>query len=125
MPAEFRIDPTLGDYTLTAEGRPELTNDLTQAAYILLRTRLGEWMHDVALGSRYGELERVKLTPEIDRSIEDFAREALAPLLADGRARRFTVRTVERVRGGRRIEVQIVDRRERLLTPLELIIPVG
>lgn len=123
--SNFRIDPDLGDYTLESDGRPTRTNSLLQPAYIRLRAHYGQWLYDAELGSRFFELVNVRITPEVEASILDFTRVALQPLIEDGRANDVEVITIEKSRVGRRIQGRITDNLDRLVTPFDLLVPVG
>jgi len=123
--SEFRIDPETGDYSLASTGLPEKTTSLLQPAYVRLRTELGQWMHDPSLGSRYHELERVKITPAVEAQTVEFAEQALRPIVEDGRATKVTIETVESSRVGRRVRGRITDNIDRLPERIDFILPVG
>jgi len=115
----------MGDYIMNPDGTFQVTDDLTQPAYVRLRCPLGGWMHDPTMGSRFGELVNVKQTPDTRKKVEDYAAEATDPIRQDGRATLITVTTNLLQRGAQRIQVNITDNRARLQQPLALIVPIG
>lgn len=84
------IDPATRD--LTGERIATLQN----AVYLRLMTPLGSWWADPSVGSLLYTLQREKDLPRVARQAEAYAREALQPLLDDGRARSITVQAVSR-----------------------------
>ena len=111
------INPATRDYEPGTAPLGALVRDpgrgLANAAYLRLMTPLGQWFGDTTLGSRLHELVRQKDLPRVERLAQQYARAALAPLLADGRARSVDVRT-SRVKdaaaGGRLLlAIEIVD----------------
>ena len=78
-----RLNPQTGDY----EGANERTETLVHAVYVRLLTPLGSWWADPLLGSRLHELKRSKDVPTVRVLAKQYAESALAPLLADGRAK--------------------------------------
>ncbi|KZE34187.1 phage GP46 family protein [Crenobacter luteus] len=81
------LDPQTGDY---AGSR---TDTLANAVYLRLMTPLGGWWADPTLGSRLHELQREKNVARVDLLARQYAEQALAPLLDDGRATRIAVST--------------------------------
>lgn len=79
------IDPHTASYTGSR------TSTLTNAVYLRLATPLGSWWADPTLGSRLHELQRAKDLSRLDTLARQYAEQALAPLLQDGRASRITV----------------------------------
>lgn len=88
------IDPAKGDYFLTA-GAPlrDPAGGLANAVYIRLMTPLGGYWADATLGSRLHELQRMKDLARVAVLARQYAQEALAPILADGRATAIVVST--------------------------------
>lgn len=82
------IDPATRDYTLTAGGDLATTdsNGLQNAAYLRLETPLGSYWADPSLGSKLYTLKREKDVPRVQILAVQYAKEALQPLLDDGRA---------------------------------------
>ncbi len=84
--SDTQLNPRNGDYIPDAP-----INDLGNAVYIRLFTPLGSWWADPSLGSRLHELERQKDLERVRVLARQYAEDALAPLLRDGRARRVAV----------------------------------
>ncbi|EEC0216867.1 phage GP46 family protein [Salmonella enterica] len=87
------LSPDTGDYTGTR------TTSLHNAAYMRLVTPLGSYWADKALGSRLHELVREKDLTRVFVLARQYAEQALAPLLTDGRATAIRV-SVHRDRPG-------------------------
>ncbi|WP_375591709.1 phage GP46 family protein [Chitiniphilus eburneus] len=81
------IDPAAGDYA------GERTDTLANAVYLRLMTPLGSWWADALVGSRLHELQREKDVPRVALLAQQYAEQALAPLLRDARARAIVVST--------------------------------
>lgn len=81
------LNPATGDYS------GERINTLANAVYLRLRTPLGTWWADTTLGSRLHELERERDVMRVRRLAQQYAEQALQPLLDDGRARSIVVTT--------------------------------
>lgn len=79
------LDPHTGSYAGTR------TSTLANAVYLRLATPLGSWWADPTLGSRLHELQRAKDLRHVDALARQYAEQALAPLLQDGRASRIAV----------------------------------
>ena len=83
------IDPATRDYLPDAARVGALARDpargLLNAAYLRLTVPLGRYFADATLGSRLYELEREKDVARVERLAKQYATDALAPLLADGR----------------------------------------
>ena len=79
------LNPLTGDYT---GGR---IDHLQNAVYIRLVTPLGTWWADPAVGSRLHLLHREKDLARVGLLAEQYAREALQPIVDDGRATRLSV----------------------------------
>lgn len=104
------INPATGDYAYTA-GAPtrDPADGLANAIYLRLATPLGSYWADASLGSRLHELQREKDVPRVVRLAVQYAEQALAPILADGRARTLTV-SAERAGDGRLYLVIEIER---------------
>lgn len=74
------INPTSGDLT------GERIDSLANAIYLRLMIPLGSYWADATLGSLLYTLRREKDRPRVGRLAEQYARDALKPLLDDGRA---------------------------------------
>lgn len=97
------IDPRSGDYTGARISR------LENAVYLRLATPRGAWWADPELGSRLHELAREKDVPRIALLAQQYAEQALRPLVDDGRARAVTV-TAEQPHNGRcLLHVEVID----------------
>lgn len=79
------INPKTGGYT------GEQTTTLQNAVYLRLCTPLGEYWADRKLGSLLYTLARSKDLPRTRNLAVQYAEQALAPLVIDGRATRVTV----------------------------------
>lgn len=88
------IDPVLRDYTV-ANGAPvrDPAAGLANAVYLRLMTPLGSYWADLTLGSRLHELQREKDKTRVAVLAKQYAEQALAPLIADGRAAAIEVST--------------------------------
>ncbi|WP_416053137.1 phage GP46 family protein [Cupriavidus basilensis] len=97
------LDPQTGGYTGTR------TSTLANAVYLRLATPLGSYWADPTLGSRLHELAREKDVARVAILAKQYAEEALAPLVKDGRARSIVVET-ERVESGwLRLRIAVED----------------
>lgn len=100
------IDPQTGAYTgqLTSA-----STALVNAAYFRLQTPLGSYWADTTLGSKLYLLKRSKDTANKTVLAEQYATQALQPLLDDGRATSVSA-TATRVRTGwMALHITIVD----------------
>ncbi|STZ75575.1 phage GP46 family protein [Bergeriella denitrificans] len=79
------LNPLTGDYT----GRT--IDTLQNAVYIRLRTPLGTWWADRTVGSLLHLLEREKDVARVAQLAEQYAQEALQPIVDSGRAERIDV----------------------------------
>ena len=84
--SDTQLNPLSGDYIPGA-----CIENLGNAVYIRLFTPLGSWWADPSLGSRLHELERQKDLERVRVLARQYAEDALAPLVKDGRARRINV----------------------------------
>ena len=96
------INPVTGDYELTLLGAPtrDAASGLANAVYLRLMTPLGSYWAEVTLGSRLHELQREKDLSRVAVLARQYAEQALAPILKDGRATAIEVST-ERPGNGR------------------------
>ena len=85
MTHDAELDPYTCDYTGQA------ITSLANAVYLRLMTPLGSWWADTSFGSRLHELQRCKDLAHVRRLAVQYSEVALAPLLADGRARAIRV----------------------------------
>lgn len=88
------IDPVTRDYAL-ANGAPvrDPARGLANAVYLRLMTPLGSYWAAPTLGSRLHELQREKDLARVARLAAQYAEQALAPIVADGRASAIEVST--------------------------------
>lgn len=94
---ELWINPVTRDYA-PAEGvagalQRDPAGGLANAVYLRLMTPLGSWFGDPSLGSRLHELQREKDVARVEFLGNQYARDALRPLLVDGRAASLEVET--------------------------------
>lgn len=97
------LDPHTGDY---AGSR---TDTLANAVYLRLTTPLGSWWAEPTLGSRLHELQRGKDVSRVAVLARQYAEQALAPLLKDGRADSITVTTSRQQPGWLQLHIQVED----------------
>lgn len=95
------INPETGGYDIVA-GSPvrDPAAGLHNAVYLRLMTPLGSYWADAELGSRLHELQREKDVGRVAILAKQYAEQALAPIVADGRATKIDV-FVERPGNGR------------------------
>ncbi len=77
------ISPFTGDYT------SKQISTLANAAYIRLTTPLGSWWADGRVGSLLHLIPREKDLSHIGLIAQQYAEEALQPLIDDGRGRNY------------------------------------
>lgn len=85
---DSHIDPVTGDYDRTR------ISDLSNAVYLRIMVPLGSYWADPSLGSKLHLLRRMKDLARNQALAIQYTREALQPLLADGRADRVNVDAV-------------------------------
>jgi len=92
--SDSMIDPVSRDYVI-ANGSVQLdpANGLLNAAYLRLMTPLGSYWADPDLGSKLYLLRRMKDLPRVAVLAKQYAEQALAPLIKDGRASVIDVST--------------------------------
>lgn len=105
---DSRIDPTTRDYVLV-NGTPQrdLADGLANACYMRLEIPLGSYWADKTLGSRLHELQREKDLSRVAMLARQYAEQALAPILADGRATQINVST-ERMPGRLNLLIEVL-----------------
>lgn len=94
------IDPVTRDYCMVA-GSPQRdpAGGLANAVYLRLMTPLGSYWAEPLLGSKLHLLQRTKDLARVERMAQQYAEQALAPLLADGRATAIDIST-QRIKVG-------------------------
>jgi len=86
------IDPTTAAYKATSEGLArDPAGGLANAIYLRLMTPLGSYWAAPLMGSRLHELQRAKAVSNVGLIAKQYAEQALAELVADGRARSLEV----------------------------------
>lgn len=104
------IEPTTGDYALeSGQLVRDLARGLGNAVYLRLMTPVGSWWADPRLGSRLHELAREKDVPRVATLAKKYCEDALAPLIADGRAASIEVATERRHDGRLRLAITVTD----------------
>lgn len=94
------IDPVTRDYILdVGSPRRDPAGGLANAVYLRLMTPLGAYWADPLLGSKLHLLQRTKDLARVERQARQYAEQALAPLLADGRASAVEIST-QRIKVG-------------------------
>ena len=95
------VNPVTGDYSLV-HGTPvrDPAGGLANAIYIRLMTPLGSYWADATLGSRLGELQRLKDVAKNGVLAVQYAQQALQPILDDGRAASIVI-TMDQPHDGR------------------------
>lgn len=112
------ISPLTGDYTTSN------ISTLQNAVYIRLTTPLGSWWADGRVGSLLHTLSRQKDLPHIGILAQQYAEEALQPLLNDGRAKSIVVEHTMPHNGQLNLMITVVDNRGETATfkhPVNLI----
>ncbi|WP_311515251.1 phage GP46 family protein [Oligella urethralis] len=94
---------------LTADYDGQRINTLANAVYIRLMTPLGGWWADPLLGSRLHELVREKNLTRIYKLAEQYAEQALEPLIKTGRASRIDVTATPSDIGWCLLHIKVTD----------------
>lgn len=102
------INPVTGDYELTS-GTPKRdpAGGLANAVYLRLMTPLGSYWSDPAIGSRLHELQREKDLSRVAVLARQYAEQALAPILKDGRATQINVSTEQPGNGRMHLLIEV------------------
>ncbi len=108
------IDPVTRDYVPDTGARTgDLVRDpaagLANACYLRLMVPLGSWWAAPDVGSRLHELAREKDLPRVGQLARQYVRDALAPLLADGRAKSVDVISQQPRDGRLLLGIEVVD----------------
>lgn len=105
---DARIDPITRDYVLLAGAvQRDPAGGLANAIYMRLEVPLGSYWADKTLGSRLHELQREKDVTRVAILARQYAEQALAPILADGRATKITV-TTQRAAGRLNLLIEVI-----------------
>lgn len=111
------IDTTTRDYVLLqGAAQRDPANGLANACYLRLTVRLGSYWADTELGSRLHELEREKDVSRVAILAAQYADQALAPLLTDGRATQINVTTSRPGNGRLYLLIEVVSASGETLT---------
>ena len=104
------LDPVTGGYVLTG-GSPlrDPAGGLANAVYLRLMTPLGSYWADPLLGSKLHLLQRMKDLARVERLAKQYAEQALAPLVKDGRAQSITVSTQRPHNGRMLLLIEVVN----------------
>jgi phage gp46-like protein len=88
------INPTTKDYVLLqGAAQRDPAGGLANSLYLRLTVPLGSWWADKTFGSRLHELRRSKDLARISVLAQQYAEQALASILTDGRATQINVTT--------------------------------
>lgn len=86
------INPTTRDYVLLDGAiKRDPANGLLNACYLRLTVELGSYWEDISLGSKLYLLRREKDVARVVVLAKQYAEQALAPIVADGRATKIKV----------------------------------
>ncbi len=99
------ISPLTGDYT------GKHTGTLQNAVYIRLTTPLGSWWADGRVGSLLHLIPREKDLERVGLLAQQYAEEALQPLLDEGRASEITVTYSQPKNGSLILSISVKDAR--------------
>lgn len=103
------IDPITRDYVLlSGMAQRDLAGGLANSCYLRLTTPLGSYWADKTLGSRLHELQREKDLARVAKLARQYAEQALAPILADGRATSITVSTDQPHNGRLYLMIEVI-----------------
>lgn len=108
------INPVTRDYvpdtgTRSGELARDPAHGLVNAAYLRLAVPLGSWFGDVTLGSRLHLLQREKDVQRVFALAQQYAEQALQPMLDDGRLGSVSVRTDHPQQGWLALGIEITD----------------
>lgn len=102
------IDPTTRDYVLLAgAAQRDPADGLANSCYLRLAVPLGSYWPDRYFGSRLHELQREKDLSRVALLARQYAEQALAPILADGRATNITVSTEQPYNGRLHLLIEV------------------
>lgn len=99
------ISPLTRDYT------SEKIDTLQNAVYIRLTTPKGSWWADGMLGSLLHLIQREKDLSRVGLLAQQYAEEALQPIIDDGRAKSITVTHEQPKDGSLNLNIQVTDNR--------------
>lgn len=99
------ISPLTRDYT------SDKIDTLQNAVYIRLTTPKGSWWADGTLGSLLHLIQREKDLSRVGLLVQQYAEEALQPIIDDGRAKSITVTHEQPKDGSLNLLISAVDHR--------------
>jgi len=103
------IDPATRDYMLlSGAAQRDPAGGLANACYLRLSVPLGSYWADKTLGSRLHELQREKDLARVAMLAKQYAEQALAPIIADGRATSITVSTEQPHNGRLHLLIEVI-----------------
>lgn len=97
------LDPSTGDYTGTR------TTTIANAVYLRLKTPLGSYWRDTTLGSLLYTLKRSKDVARVAMLAQQYAEQALEPLVVNDRAQSITVTASQPNLGWLMLSIAVVD----------------
>lgn len=100
---ESQLNPSTGDYS------GEISDTLENAVYVRLMTPLGGYWVDPLMGSRLHELAREKDKSRVTQLAEQYASDALAPLLVSKEALHISVKAIAPHNGRIYLHVNVQD----------------
>jgi phage gp46-like protein len=101
------INPQTRDYVLLqGQAERDAAGGLANSLYLRLTVPLGSYWADKTFGSRLNELGRVKDVARMAVLARQYAEQALAPVLKDGRATKINVST-ERLPGRLNLLIEV------------------
>ncbi|MBI5435959.1 MAG: phage GP46 family protein [Nitrosomonadales bacterium] len=110
------IDSSTRDYTLSnGAALRDPAGGLSNSCYLRLSVPLGSYWPDKNFGSRLHELQREKDVARVAMLARQYAEQALAPILADGRATQINVST-ERAAGRLNLLIEVTESSGETLT---------
>lgn len=110
------INPITRDYVLLqGAAQRDPAGGLANSIYLRLTVPLGSWWWDKTFGSQLHTLGRVKDVARNAVLAQQYAEQALAPILADGRATSITV-TTERQPGRLNLLIEVLSASGETLT---------
>lgn len=103
------ISPTTRDYVLLSGlVQRDPAGGLATACYLRLAVPLGRYWADKTFGSRLHELQREKDVARIAKLARQYAEQALAPILSDGRATQIKVSTEQPHNGRLYLLIEVI-----------------
>lgn len=103
------IDPYTRGYVLVnGSVQRDPAAGLANAVYLRLSTPLGSYWADPTMGSRLYTLQRVKDLARYGVLAKQYAEEALAPIVTDGRASSITVTVEQPGNGWLLMQIQVI-----------------